>query len=226
MTPPFSEMYQNDIAQQQSLNEKKETSPPNWNNIRALSKHLKSAVSVNKAGAETAVSPSRKRSGVPTGPRPTSLLEKYQQLPPGKQLDVSKFDGVKGARQENAPSAKPGKISSSGKRASTQFPGLVSNNINSYVLALRVMATNDPNNTTADVTDPYASAIREVNEKLMALTVQPTPVTVAPTRAAAPLVPGRSLAPTPKPRPVPTVASPALRTVGGAGFAPVPAFRR
>jgi len=220
-------------AHNQVLSEKKDLPPPDWHMIKALALNLKDARSITKGGSSSAVSPSRKKAGAPTGPRATSLREKYSALPANKQLDVSKFDGTKGARQEAVPApSKPGKVSRTGKVSSSYIGGIVSSNFDSYVLALRVIFGQGPTDATVDNQDPYNAAIQEVYAKLNALNVQPqapAPLVPAPGRvtAPAPIAVGQRLAVTPKPRPtVPSVSSPPLRTVGGGGLTAFPSLRR
>jgi len=216
-------LYQQELeAHKAVLSNKKATAGPvDWYKIRGLAVNLKSARAAKGEG-----SPGRKRG--PTGPRAKTLREKYLNLPGDKQLDVSNFDGETKARQEKVPvgSSKTG-LSRSSKVQSSQFPRLVSNNANTYALALRVIYGAGVNDTNVDVTSPYADAIEEVRAKLAALQVQPAPpsVGVSQFRTMQPVVPGRALSATPKPRPsVPSVASP-LYTRGGGGLAPLPAFR-
>jgi len=220
--------YNDEIAQhRQALDAKGEPAPVNWVAIRALALNLKEAIYRSKTGGETAVSP-RRKPGAPTGPRDTSLRARYQNLPADKQLDVSHFDGTKGAHKEAIPARRTGGVSRSGKVSSDIYPRLVSNSYDGYRMALRAINGSGADDASVDGDQNVAAALNEVYAKLTALQAKPAPVApAAVARATALSAPGRALSRTPTTRAVPTVASPGARvgTLGGTRLQPMPTAR-
>lgn len=212
-----AQAYNAEIARHEELKGNKQpTEGYDFGQILWFGKNIKSAVIQTKAGEQKGVVTGAGRAGAGE-----SLSEKIGKLPAGKVLDVSNMDinTGKGVRTVAAP-----KTAKSGKYGTARVP-IISNDIDRYVRAIRLAYG-------ADAETTFANDIAVVRQ---ALSGGQPPVfagaTVAPlvTRAPSPTrVPGATLAPVPvftaTGAAVPRIASPTVRTMGGAGLPAIPAL--
>jgi hypothetical protein len=212
-------IYNEEIARHEALKGNKQpTEGYDFGQILWFGKNIKTAVIQTKAGEQKGVVTGAGRAGAGE-----SLAEKIAKLPVGKVLDVSNMDinTGKGVRTVAAP-----KTAKSGKYGTARVP-IISNDVDRYVRAIRLAY--GPDGETA-----YAADIAVVRQALSgagqpavfaAATIAPVPVARVPSPAR---VPGATLAPVPVftagGAAVPRIASPTVRTMGGAGLPAIPAL--
>lgn len=183
---------------EQAKEQKPQTEPYSWENIRWFANNIKFAVFSTKSGEQHGAL-------APHGHGGDTLAEKVQKLTQGKVIDVSGMDFMTGKGARTMPMPKTGRA---GKFGSGNLP-FISNDVEKYRRAIEVVYGAEALNTYAKDISYVDQAIKQYKAAMKV----PAATKGLKAPAASPKAQGATLAPQVQFKPQP-LATPQTRTLG------------